>query len=119
MTPPRAGLWFRILAVETWQLVLLDLYIAAWAIGMVLQTLLVRWLKAKTSEELDPHLGPGARAKLSGYSIASSMILLRLIFTDTPLSRSPDLRTICLWLRGCVILIAVSLAAFPFLMFLS
>lgn len=103
--------------METWQIALLAFYFVVWAIGMTLQTLLVRRLKAKSDAELERHLGPGARARLLGYSPASSLIVLRLLFTNTPLSRSPDLRTICPWLRGCVILIAVSLAAFPFLMF--
>lgn len=110
MTPPRPGLWSRILAVETWQIVLLALYITVWAVGMVLQAVLLRRLKAKTSEDLDLHLGPGASARLASTSPAGSLILLRLLFTNNPLSRSPDLHTLCLWLRGTVIFIVLSLA---------
>jgi hypothetical protein len=86
-----------------------------WLTGIILQTLLVSRLKKKPAEELERYLGPGAPAILAGYSLASSKIMLQMIFTRNPLAQSPDLRGLCLALRYCIVLIVLLLGILPFL----
>lgn len=90
-------------------------YFAVWLTGIVLQTLLVSRLKKKPAEELERYLGPGAPAILAGYSLASSKIMLQMIFTRNPLAQSPDLRGLCLALRYCTVLIVLLMALLLFL----
>ncbi len=86
-----------------------------WLTGIILQTLLVSRLKKKPAEELERYLGPGAPAILAGYSLASSKIMLQMIFTRNPLAQSPALRGLCLALRYCIVLIVLLLGILPFL----